>query len=75
MPVALNEDVAGRLDEVARILAEQGANRFRVQAHHQAAPVSRGLAGPVSDIFPPSGGETSTNPAQQDTRPLAMLSL
>ena len=37
MPVALNEDIAGRLDEVACILAEQGANRFRVQAYHQAA--------------------------------------
>jgi hypothetical protein len=35
MPIALNEDVAGRLDEVGCILAEQGANRFRVQAHHQ----------------------------------------
>jgi hypothetical protein len=50
MPIALNEDIAGRLDEVARILAEQGANRFRVQAYHQAAAVLRGLAKPVSEI-------------------------
>ena len=37
MPIALNEDIAGRLDEVSRILAEQQANRFRVQAYWQAA--------------------------------------
>jgi hypothetical protein len=43
MPTAINEDIAGRLGEVARILAEQGANRFRVQAYHQAAEVLRGL--------------------------------
>ncbi len=55
MPIALNEDIAGRLDEVARILAEQGANRFRVQAYHQAAAVLRGLARPVSEIFAEEG--------------------
>ena len=51
----LNEDIAGRLDEVAGILAEQGANRFRVQAYHQAAAVLRGLARPVSEIFVEEG--------------------
>jgi hypothetical protein len=55
MPVTLNEDIAGRLDEVARLLAEQGANRFRVQAYHQAAAVLRGLARPVSEIFAAEG--------------------
>lgn len=55
MPIALNEDIAGRLDEVARILAEQGANRFRVQAYHQAAALLRGLAEPVSAIFAREG--------------------
>jgi DNA polymerase (family X) len=55
MPVAINEDIAGRLDEVARILAEQGANRFRVQAYHQAAAVLRGLAKPVSEMFAEEG--------------------
>jgi DNA polymerase (family X) len=55
MPIALNEDIAGRLDEVARILAEQGANRFRVQAYHQGAAVLRGLARPVSEIFAEEG--------------------
>ena len=55
MPIAINEDIAGRLDEVARILAEQGANRFRVQAYHQAAVVLCGLARPVSEIFAEEG--------------------
>jgi putative hydrolase len=55
MPIALNKDIAGRLDEVARILAEQGANHFRVQAYHQAAVVLRGLARPVSEVFAEEG--------------------
>lgn len=55
MPLPLNEDIAGRLDEVARILAEQGANRFRVQAYHNAASVLRGLSRPVSEIFAEEG--------------------
>ena len=29
MPERLNEDIAGRLEEVARLLAAQGADRFR----------------------------------------------
>jgi DNA polymerase/3'-5' exonuclease PolX len=55
VPVALNEDIAGRLDEVARILDEQGASRFRVQAYQQAALMLRGLARPVSEIFAEEG--------------------
>jgi DNA polymerase (family 10) len=55
MSIALNEDIAGHLDEVARILAEQCANRFRVQAYHQAAALLRGLAQPVSEIFAAEG--------------------
>jgi DNA polymerase (family X) len=55
MSHALNEDIAGRLDEVARILAEQGANRFRVQAYHRAAATLRTLPRPVSEIFAEKG--------------------
>lgn len=55
MPINVNEDIAGRLDEVAQILAEQGANRFRVQAYHQAAAVLRGLGRPVSEILAEEG--------------------
>ncbi len=54
-PNALNEDIAGRLDEVSRILAEQGANHFRVQAYQQAATALRRLPIPVSEIFAREG--------------------
>jgi DNA polymerase (family 10) len=55
MPIALNEDIAGRLDEVSRVLAEQGANRFRVQAYQHAAKALRELSSPVSEIFAKEG--------------------
>lgn len=55
MPIAINEDIAGRLEEVARILAEQGANHFRVQAYQRAATGLRELARPVSEIFADEG--------------------
>ena len=55
MILGLNADIAGRLDEVAQILAEQGANRFRVQAYHHAANVLRNLPHSVSDIFAERG--------------------
>jgi DNA polymerase/3'-5' exonuclease PolX len=32
----LNADIAGRLDEVAQLLAAQGANPFRVRAYQPA---------------------------------------
>jgi hypothetical protein len=51
----VNEDVAGRFEEVARILSEQGANRFRVQAYHCAAAAIRALPMPVSRIFAERG--------------------
>ena len=55
MPIALNEDIAGRLDEVSRIFAEQEANHFRVQAYQQAATSLRGLSCPVSEVFAKEG--------------------
>jgi putative hydrolase len=55
MLIALNQDIAARLDEVSRILVEQGANRFRVQAYQQAASAVRGLLRPVSEIFAKEG--------------------
>ena len=53
--IALNEDIAGRLDEVSRILAEQRANRFRVHAYQHAANAVRELSYPVSEIFEKEG--------------------
>ena len=43
MPERLNEDIAGRFEEVARLLAAQGANRFRVGAYERAAITIRRL--------------------------------
>jgi len=55
MSIPLNEYIAGLLDEAARIFAEQGANRFRVQAYHRAADALRGLPRPVSALFADRG--------------------
>ena len=52
-----NRDIAARLDEVARIFAEQGANRFRVRAYRQAAGVLRGWPRSVANIFAEEGIE------------------
>lgn len=51
----LNASVAGRLDEVAQILQEQGANRFRVQAYRRGAAVVRNLDRPVSEFVREGG--------------------
>jgi DNA polymerase (family 10) len=42
---------------VSRILAEQGANRFRVQAYAHAAEVLRALEAPVSEVLARDGLE------------------
>jgi DNA polymerase (family X) len=51
----LNEDVAGRLDEVARLLASQGANHYRVRAYERAADTVRRWPRPVSEILEHDG--------------------
>jgi hypothetical protein len=55
MPVAQNEDVAGRLEEVAHILAEQAASPYRIQAYERAATTVRRLPRPVGEIFAERG--------------------
>lgn len=57
MPEQLNDDIAGRLEEVARLLAAQGANRFRVRAYERAASTVRRLPRPVSEIVEQQGVE------------------
>lgn len=52
-----NLDIAGRLDEVATIFAEQRANRFRVQAYRNAANTLRSLPDSVAEIFQREGIE------------------
>jgi hypothetical protein len=61
MFIALNEDIAGRLDEVGGILAEQGASRFRVLAYHHAATALRELDRSVLEIFTTEGLEGLEN--------------
>lgn len=57
MAASVNEDIAGRLEEVALILGEQGANRFRVQAYRRAADTVRFLPRQVSELFAEQGLE------------------
>ena len=52
-----NQQIAGSLEEVSRILAEQGANRFRVQAYVHAAAALRAMAEPVSAVLSREGLE------------------
>jgi hypothetical protein len=55
MPELQNAAIAGRLDEVAALLEEQGANRFRVQAYRRAAATVRGLDRAVGEIVRDEG--------------------
>ena len=57
MSEPVNEDIAGHLDEVARLLAAQGANPFRVRAYRRAAETLRRLPQPVSEILERQGLE------------------
>jgi putative hydrolase len=53
--VTLNTEIAGRLEEVARILEDQGANPFRVRAYDRAAETLRRLPRSVADIYDEGG--------------------
>ena len=53
----INSFVATRLDEVARLLEEQGANVFRVRAYRRAAALLRGLDRPIDEIVRTEGIE------------------
>jgi len=50
-----NEPIAQRLDEVARLLNEQGASLYRVEAWRRAAMNVRRLPAPVSRIYEREG--------------------
>ncbi len=50
-----NEEVAAALDDVARLLQEQEADRFRVAAYRRAAEVIRSLPEPVHRLFQREG--------------------
>jgi putative hydrolase len=52
---ALNDAVAIKLDEVAALLHDQGANPFRVRAYRRGAEAVRRLPRPVSEILDAEG--------------------
>lgn len=52
-----NAEVAARLAEAARLLAEQGANPFRVRAYQHAAEVLLSLQQPVAELLQQQGTE------------------
>jgi DNA polymerase (family X) len=54
---SINSSIARRLDEVAQILEEQGANVFRVGAYKRAAEMLRELNRPVDEILRTEGLE------------------
>lgn len=51
----VNQHVAGRLEEAARLLRDQGADPYRVNAYRRAALTVRGSAEPVDDLFRQKG--------------------
>ncbi len=57
MAQASNTGIAARLDEVAGLLDEPEANRFRIAAYRKAADTIRGLDRPVAEIVRTEGLE------------------
>lgn len=53
----INEQIAGRLEEAARLLRDQGADRYRVAAYVRAAASIRSTREPVDQIFRERGLE------------------
>lgn len=48
--IVQNQDIAGRLREVAQLLEDQGAHRFRVRAYRTAAETIERLTVPAAEI-------------------------
>lgn len=55
--IVLNREIAGKLDELARLLEEQGANPFRVRAYRRAGETLRHLDHPVAEVLAEEGIE------------------
>ena len=53
----INAQVARRLEEVAQLLEDQGANVFRIHAYRRGAETVRRLARPVNEILEQEGLE------------------
>jgi hypothetical protein len=56
-PPGPNLEIARELDELARLLDEQGANPFRVRAYHRAADTLRHLDRSVAEVLRAEGIE------------------
>lgn len=54
-PHRVNLDVAGRLEEAAVLLRDQGSDPYRVRAYLRAAEAVRGLPQPIDDLFRAEG--------------------
>jgi putative hydrolase len=48
---SINQDVAGRLEEAAKLLRAQGADRYRVEAYLRAASSVRSMPTPVDAVL------------------------
>ena len=57
MGVTINTELAARLQEIARLLDEQGANPFRVKAYQSAAETLKNLKRPVDGLIKTGGLE------------------
>ncbi len=53
----VNEQIAGRLEEAAYLLRDQGADPFRVGAYLRAAATARSTREPLADLFQQGGLE------------------
>ena len=57
MAATINQHVAARLEEAARLLRDQGADHYRVNAYRRAAMTVRGHSRPVDELFRQDGLE------------------
>jgi DNA polymerase/3'-5' exonuclease PolX len=57
MGATINNEIAAHLNEIARLLDEQGANQFRVRAYQRAAETLRNLKRPVDRLIKAGGLE------------------
>lgn len=57
LPLPVNAEIAGRLDQVAHLLDAQGANAFRIQAYRHAAASLRALPVAVDALYREQGLE------------------
>jgi len=57
MTNTINTEIAARLNEVASLLDEQGANKFRIRAYQRAAETLKNLKRPVDKVVKTGGVE------------------